>query len=212
MSPRMGESSVVDWKVRVISFGLFLTSWLMGWRSSFRERRVAFYHATTTCTNATGKFPLLLACWTELMVLQSRKQAHTDLLISFTSSYKFSAVLILTSVDSAAATTEDHLLSPLQVILPPSDLASKIPSDLAERLSRIPPYPPTPSTKPTYPPFLPNGGLARRLLATLQTNPEIPHGTLAYWCAEADNRPDAFRYAGIVTYLLGIRESALRCD
>jgi proteasome assembly chaperone 2 len=141
------------------------------------------------------------------MLRQSRKQAHVDLLINFIQSYKFSAIIILTTLDSAAATTEDHLLSPLQLLLPPST-SSRLPTDLAERLARIPPYvPPTPSTDSPYPPFLPNGGLTRRLLTTLQANSSIPHATLAYWCAEADNRPDAFRYAGIVTYLLGIRES-----
>lgn len=77
-------------------------------------------------------------------------------------------------------------------------------------MQKIPSYvPPTPvqPSKETYPPFLPCAGLTRRLLATLHADEVPPHGTLAYWCAEADNREDAMRYAGVVTYLLGIRKS-----
>lgn len=79
-------------------------------------------------------------------------------------------------------------------------------SPLADRLAQIPRYvPPAPSK--TYPPFLPCAGLTRRLLASFQATTVPPHATLAYWCTEADNRDDAVRYAGVVTYLLGIRES-----
>ncbi|GHJ83630.1 hypothetical protein NliqN6_0032 [Naganishia liquefaciens] len=136
--------------------------------------------------------------------LTSRKQDHVDLIVQFITSHPFSAVLILTSLDSAAATIEDHLYTPLQVIHPPKPLDE---SPLADRLGQIPRYvPPAPSS--TYPPFLPCAGLTRRLLATMQDTPGPvpPHASLAYWCTEADNRDDAVRYAGVVTYLLGIPE------
>lgn len=126
-----------------------------------------------------------------------------DLLVQFITSYPFSAVLILTSLDAAAATTEDHLYAPLQVLTPPTNLEA---TPLADRLAQIPRYVP-PSPSKSYPPFLPCAGLTRRLLASLQSTTAPPHATLAYWCTEADNRDDAVRYAGVVTYLLGIRES-----
>lgn len=146
---------------------------------------------------------------------QSRKQEHVDLLARFITTYPFSSVLILTSLDSAAGTTEEHLYNPLQALIPPSLKDANAP-ELIQRMGNIPPYvPPTPvhpSQKEPYPPFLPCAGLTRRLLATLETENVPPHATLAYWCAEADNREDAMRYAGVVTYLLGIRESSTRAQ
>ncbi|KAJ9098985.1 hypothetical protein QFC20_005803 [Naganishia adeliensis] len=142
--------------------------------------------------------------------LQSRKQDHINLLTAFIKSYAFTSFLILTSLDSAAATTEEHLYHPLQALLPP---VSSDGPELIQRLQKIPSYvPPTPAqpSKETYPPFLPCAGLTRRLLATLHADEVPPHGTLAYWCAEADNREDAMRYAGVVTYLLGIPEDQVK--
>lgn len=196
--------------------------------------------ANVTCTSIWDFLCLRLAAHdiysltlSLAMETQSQKQAHVSLLAQFLTSYPFRDVLLLASLDSAAGTTEDHLFDPLQVLFPPaasSDYSKQQPTStvsesetdtLKQRLSRIPEYiPPSPSESYTmpnksstssYPPFLPNGGLTRRLLLTLhqQSNPAPPsHATLVYWCTEADNRDDALRFAGVVTYALGIRTSA----
>jgi hypothetical protein len=196
--------------------------------------------ANVTCTSIWDFLCLRLAAHdiysltlSLAMETQSQKQAHLSLLAQFLTSYPFRDVLLLASLDSASGTTEDHLFNPLQVLFPPasssddnkqeptSTVSESETDTLKQRLSRIPEYiPPSPSQSYTmpnksstssYPPFLPNGGLTRRLLLTLhqQSNPAPPpYATLVYWCTEADNRDDALRFAGVVTYALGIRTSA----
>jgi proteasome assembly chaperone 2 len=58
---------------------------------------------------------------------------------------------------------------------------------------------------PLYPPFLPSAGLTRRLLQKLQEDGS-PHGAVAAWCVEGDNRGDAMGLAGVVLGVLDLRE------
>lgn len=104
--------------------------------------------------------------------------------------------------------------APHQHIAPPSTPA---PSDVLDRLRSFPALslslasdrPPTSDPQRStaqYPPFLPSAGLTRRLLAALQTT-STPHGCLTVWCAEGDNREDAYALTARVLYLLDNRES-----
>ncbi len=129
-------------------------------------------------------------------------------------------MLLLTSLDiSTAAEDESVLMSPWRSLLPPS--AAKSPNATIENLKEIPPYVqeavydslreggPSKSEATAYPPPLPAGGLSGALLADLQkegSGTVPPHGALCAWCAEGDNRGDAFGMAGVVAFVLGIGE------
>lgn len=63
------------------------------------------------------------------------------------------------------------------------------------------------SISSSYPPFLPAAGLTRRLLAALSEEKTlIPHGAIAAWCVEGDNRGDARSFANVVLDVLDLRK------
>lgn len=152
--------------------------------------------------------------------IPSEKQAHAELIVSFIASSEFSSVLILTSLDISASTDDYNLISPFRSVIPPAAVSS----GLVKRLQEIPAHheegpaygsglslPPAGSS-PSYPPLMPGSGSTRRLLSALSSfqgasqspNSTIPpHGVLAAWCAEADNRADAHGLANVVLYCLG---------
>ncbi len=145
------------------------------------------------------------------------------MLSDFIKSYSWSSVLLLASVNiSMAEEDESVLFSPWRSILPPS--SDNAPNGVVDRLREVPALDQTPSVDPLressssvaapasrYPPWLPDGGLCPDILEKLQSTSTPPHGALAGWCAEGDNRGDAFGMAGVVTFLLGIeREVQLR--
>ncbi|KAI9635853.1 PAC2 family-domain-containing protein [Dioszegia hungarica] len=148
--------------------------------------------------------------------LKSKKDEHVELLRSFAEDSKFGFVLVLTSLD-AANQDDAQLLAPHQHIAPPSTPA---PSDVLDRLRSFPALslslasdrPPTSDPQRStaqYPPFLPSAGLTRRLLAALQTT-STPHGCLTVWCAEGDNREDAYALTARVLYLLDNRPEQIK--
>jgi proteasome assembly chaperone 2 len=54
-------------------------------------------------------------------------------------------------------------------------------------------------------PFIPGGGLTRRMLSSISTsNWEIPVASLVHFAVEGDNRADAVSLAGVVAKVLGI--------
>jgi proteasome assembly chaperone 2 len=132
-------------------------------------------------------------------------------------------VIVLTSLDIAtAAEDESVIMSPWRSLLPPN---VKSDDERIARLKEIPSYlsstAPDPlredsisaSTTQAYPPPLPAGGLCGPLLENLQHNGEggsvPPHGALCAWCAEGDNRGDAFGMAGVLAFVLGLGEVVL---
>ncbi|UOH83810.1 hypothetical protein LQV05_006548 [Cryptococcus neoformans] len=63
------------------------------------------------------------------------------------------------------------------------------------------------SISSSYPPFLPAAGLTRRLLTALsEEKAPIPHGAIAAWCVEGDNRGDARSLAGVVLDVLSLQD------
>ncbi|KAE8543172.1 hypothetical protein D1P53_000659 [Cryptococcus gattii VGV] len=59
----------------------------------------------------------------------------------------------------------------------------------------------------SYPPFLPAAGLTRRLLTALsEEKTPIPHGAIAAWCVEGDNRGDSRSFADVVLYVLDLQD------
>ncbi|KIR63636.1 proteasome assembly chaperone 2 [Cryptococcus bacillisporus CA1873] len=143
--------------------------------------------------------------------LKSQKDRHITLLKTFINSNAFGAVLILTSLDSAIQ-NDAQLLTPYQRIIPPS--LSSLPSQL-QKIQNIPPLSLSLSQPATsvqnitssYPPFLPAAGLTRRLLtALLEEKTSMPHGAIAAWCVEGDNRGDSRSFADMVLYVLDLQD------
>ena len=61
------------------------------------------------------------------------------------------------------------------------------------------------STLPLQIPFIPGGGLTRRILSSISTSKwEIPVASLVHFAMEGDNRADAGLLASVVAKLLGI--------
>ncbi|KAL7418823.1 hypothetical protein Q5752_006507 [Cryptotrichosporon argae] len=132
--------------------------------------------------------------------LKTKKDAHVELVRAFVRDTAPAAVLVLTSLD-AANQDDAQLLTPHQRLLP----SSPVPAPLA-RLAALPalrlqldPALPAPTA---YPPFLPAAGLTRRLLSALADD-AVPHGALAAWCVEGDNRGDAHALAAQALDVLG---------
>ncbi|RXK36764.1 hypothetical protein M231_05999 [Tremella mesenterica] len=136
--------------------------------------------------------------------LKIRKEAHVTLLRDFLSSVNPSFVLILTSIN-ASEQDDAQLLTSHQHILPPSPPMSPYISKLLSlprlQLHLIDPIQSTNGTS-TYPPFLPSAGLTRRMLVALRET-SVPHGAIAAWCAEGDNRGDAVEFTRTVLKFLG---------
>ncbi|ORX34713.1 hypothetical protein BD324DRAFT_634592 [Kockovaella imperatae] len=120
-------------------------------------------------------------------VLKSRKDQHVDLLHSFITSHAFAGVIILSSLD-AANQNDAQLLTPHQLILPPTADRSCLPIPLQE-LANLPPLsltidpsspsqpsPPSAHNPTHYPPFIPGGGLTRRLLTSLHASSSSSKG------------------------------------
>lgn len=158
-------------------------------------------------------------------VLQTKKDAHTALLTQFITSHNFAFVLILTSLDAANqddaqllyVSSLPHVLSPKdhrtphQHITTPSSSTS--PALHLKRLTSTLPQlnlnlTASGSSSTPYPPFLPSAGLTRRLLSSLQSSP-TPHGAIAAWCVEGDNRGDARALASVVLDVLDVRDVEL---
>ncbi|OXB38313.1 proteasome assembly chaperone 2 [Cryptococcus neoformans] len=143
--------------------------------------------------------------------LKSQKDRHVSLLKTFINSNAFGAVLVLTSLDSAIQ-GDAQLLIPYQRVVPPG--LSSFPSQI-QKIQNIPPLSlslsqPAASGRSissSYPPFLPAAGLTRRLLTALsEEKAPIPHGAIAAWCVEGDNRGDARSLAGVVLDVLSLQD------
>ena len=82
-------------------------------------------------------------------------------------------------------------------IVPPSASSSAPPNPLLPSLEPIPRL-----QVDAYPPFIPGGGLSRRILSSLQDS-STPHAAIGAWCVEGDNRDDAYALAAVVLHTLG---------
>ena len=158
------------------------------------------------------------------------------MLREFITSHDFAFALILASLDAASqddaqllsaptcpSPTHNHAdmislihrRTPHQHIVPPSITSTPtLPSQLSRLTHLLPtlrlhitdPTIPSESNLP-YPPFLPAGGLTRRLLASLHDEPKpVSHGAITAWCVEGDNRGDAHEFARVVLEVLGLGE------
>jgi len=143
--------------------------------------------------------------------LKDRKHQFVQDLLTFIQNSKFSAVLFLSSVDMSNR-TDAQMLTPTYYIHPQNTPSWN--STTLSMLSQlpIPPYTSPVSqrpfdgagTKETTVPFIPGGGLTRRLLASLPQPWSTPTAALLQFVLEGDNTGDARLMAGVVSKALGI--------
>ncbi|TEB37415.1 hypothetical protein FA13DRAFT_1761747 [Coprinellus micaceus] len=125
-------------------------------------------------------------------VLVSRKQEFADSLLSFIQTSQFSSVLFMSGMDVAGRTDAQMMTPTYQIRLPQFQL-----SLLGTSLHRleelpIPLYRPQGSdTEDQSIPFIPGGGLTRRILNSIPQGWAIPTGSLLQFVLEGDNAADA---------------------
>lgn len=148
-------------------------------------------------------------CQQRAPTIASKKAEHAELVAQFLANASLAAVLVLTSMDIASSTDDYDLMSPFRSIIP--ETASNSDAPLIGRLREIPAHTsqaPDRGLQVTAPstaiPDMPGSGSARRIMSELaKTSNMPPQGTLAAWCAEADNRADAHGLANVVLFCLG---------
>ncbi|VDB91987.1 unnamed protein product [Peniophora sp. CBMAI 1063] len=142
-------------------------------------------------------------------VLKSAKEEYIAALLQFMQESHFSAVLFLTGVD-VQNRTDEQMISATYHIVPPNSPPHA--STSLASLAQIPiytspvtqhPLPPTQSNEGPIP-FIPGGGLTRRLLTSLPAQFATPTGALLQFAAEGDNRADAAHLARVVDGVLGL--------
>ncbi|EJD03294.1 uncharacterized protein FOMMEDRAFT_86396 [Fomitiporia mediterranea MF3/22] len=147
-------------------------------------------------------------------VLKSRKAAFSTSLLAFIQENNIGAVLYLTGVDLTNR-SDAQMLSPTYMFsaanspaldTSPISLIKQLPTYKFESSERSPT--PSPSI-----PFIPGGGLTRRLLA-LSSSPSsisksnkkpIPSAAILQFVLEGDNRADAEFFAGVVARILKLQ-------
>ncbi|KAF8737391.1 hypothetical protein AX14_012891 [Amanita brunnescens Koide BX004] len=140
-------------------------------------------------------------------VLKSRKQEFADSLVAFIKTSGVSAVLFLSGVD-VSDRTDSQMFTPTYKIQPPG---SELATSALKKINAlpIPTYSSPVSQHPragddTSIPFIPGGGLTRRILSSLPKNWSIPTATLLQFVSEGDNRGDAHLLAAAVAKVLDI--------
>ncbi|KZV69919.1 hypothetical protein PENSPDRAFT_743676 [Peniophora sp. CONT] len=146
-------------------------------------------------------------------VLKSAKEEYLSALLQFISDSHFSAVLLLTGVD-VQNRTDDQMMSATYHIAPPNSPPHA--STPLSSLTQIPTYTSPVTQHPLQLtqsnegpiPFIPGGGLTRRLLTALPAQFSTPTGALLQFAAEGDNRADAAHLARVVdgVLALGVKE------
>lgn len=128
-------------------------------------------------------------------VLTLFKQDFTDTLLEFVRTSCVSAVIFLAGVDTSNR-RDTQMLIPTTYIRPASspDVTSTPLSPLAEL--PIPPYL-APSDDSHAIPFIPGGGLTRRILSSIPNSWQIPTVCFLQYVMEGDNRYDAQMLANV---------------
>ncbi|KAF9482108.1 hypothetical protein BDN70DRAFT_802116 [Pholiota conissans] len=141
-------------------------------------------------------------------VLKSKKQEYIDALFNFIKSSQFSAVLFLSGVDLSNR-TDSQMMTPTYQIRPEN--TPSLSSSPLESLSSLPiplytspvdqSLPKTGETSSI--PFIPGGGLMRRILLSIPKGWELPTASLLQFVLEGDNRTDAGFLASVVVKVVG---------
>ncbi|EAU91508.1 hypothetical protein CC1G_01997 [Coprinopsis cinerea okayama7 len=137
-------------------------------------------------------------------ILVSRKQEFVDALIDFIQISQFSAVLFLSGVDPTNRADSQMFTPTFQLRVPHSPaLADTTLQFLDQKI--IPPYQQdSDSSGKAEVPFIPGGGLTRRILSSIPEGWAVPAGSLLQFVIEGDNRADATLLATVVSKVLKI--------
>ncbi|TFK53630.1 hypothetical protein OE88DRAFT_1655846 [Heliocybe sulcata] len=148
-------------------------------------------------------------------VLKDRKQEFVDSLLEFIASSGFGCVLFLSGVNPSNR-SDAQMLVPTYHIIPFS--SPSLQSTPLSSISGLPipaysspttQYPladqPTASSESNVIPFIPGGGVTRRILAAISASPamKVPTACLLQFVMEGDNRGDAHLLAAVVAKVLG---------
>ncbi|KAF8973158.1 PAC2 family-domain-containing protein [Flammula alnicola] len=143
-------------------------------------------------------------------VLKSKKEEFIKALFDFIKTSKFSAALFLSGVDLSNR-TDAQMMTPTYQIRPPNS-PSVASSPLKNLLTLpIPIYTSPVQQQPSQQqaeegsaiPFIPGGGLTRRILSSIPAGWDIPTASLLQFVLEGDNRADAGFLASVVVKVLG---------
>ncbi|KAI0253992.1 hypothetical protein BJV78DRAFT_1122050, partial [Lactifluus subvellereus] len=142
----------------------------------------------------------------------SRKQEFIEALVQFVQESRLSAALFLSGVDMSNR-TDAQMITPTYHIRPPNSPPwensplSTIPQlPIPAYTSPVAQHPPgsAPQNNEGPIPFIPGGGLTRRILTNLPAAWDVPTGALLQFVLEGDNRSDASLMAAVVAKILSL--------
>jgi len=140
-------------------------------------------------------------------VLKSRKQEFVVALLNFIKSSSLGFVLFMSGVDLSNR-TDAQMFTPTYQIYPPN--SPPLTATVLHALTEIPPYtftllsPPQNGAKDAAIPFIPGGGLTRRILGSIPPRWPIPTASLLQFVLEGDNGIDAGLFAAAVAKVVGL--------
>ncbi|KAF8895690.1 PAC2 family-domain-containing protein [Gymnopilus junonius] len=135
-------------------------------------------------------------------VLKSLKTEFVEALLEFIKATRFSAVLFLSGVDLSNR-TDAQMMTPTYQIRP--EHGPNLAGTPLQKLSSLPiPTYTSPVQQPVQSkdglpiPFIPGGGLTRRILSSIPAEWNIPTVCLLQFVLEGDNRADAGLFASVI--------------
>jgi len=147
-------------------------------------------------------------------ILKSRKQEFIDILLAFIETSKIAAVLLISGVDPSNRTDSQMMTTTYQIRpknsppIRPTVLQSLESLPIPAYTSPVQQEPQNAKEDNTIP-FIPGGGLTRRILNSLPNGWSVPTACLLQFVFEGDNRADANILASVVAKVIGVEASCL---
>ncbi|KIL62525.1 hypothetical protein M378DRAFT_165538 [Amanita muscaria Koide BX008] len=163
---------------------------------------------TTPCELFTNDNVNLAVIQQRSPVLKARKQEFVDSLFEYIKTSGASAVLFLSGVDVSNRTDSQMLTPTYQIqsggtpLLASSPLRNLNSLPIPTYTTPIAQQPLAGDGKPPLIPFIPGGGLTRRILSSLPQGWQIPTAAILQFVLEGDNRADAQLLAAVVAKVL----------
>jgi len=147
-------------------------------------------------------------------ILKSRKQEFINILLGFIETSKIGAVLLISGVDPLNRTDAQMITTTYQIRPKNSpSISSTVLQSLESLLIPVYKSPvqqePQNSEENNSIPFIPSGGLTRRILNSLPDGWNVPTACLLQFVFEGDNRADANILASVVAKVIGVEANCL---
>jgi len=141
-------------------------------------------------------------------ILKSRKQEFIDIFLGFIETAKIGAVLLISGVDplnrtDAQMITTTYQFRPKNSVISSTALQSLESLPIPAYTSPVQQEPQNPQENNTIP-FIPGGGLTRRILNSLPDGWSVPTACLLQFVFEGDNQADANILASVVAKVIGV--------